>query len=44
MVEDALDVLLMEDGSGALFDDMDESMPAETAASSGGEFFGMVHA
>ena len=44
MEDDALDVLLMEDGSGALFDDMDESMPGETAANSGGEFFGMVTA
>lgn len=44
MEEDALDVLLMEDGSGALFDDTDESMPAEGAANSGREFFGMVHA
>ena len=47
MEEDALDVLLMEDCGGALFDDMDESMPAEGAegaANSGGEFFGMIDA
>jgi hypothetical protein len=44
MEDDALDMLLMEDGGGALFDDTDESMPAETAANSGGEFFGMIDA
>lgn len=44
MEDDALDMLLMEDCGGALFDDTDESMPAEGAANSGREFFGMVHA
>ena len=44
MEADALDMLLMEGGGGALFDDTDESMPAEGAANSGREFFGMVHA
>ncbi len=44
MEDDALDVLLRDGGGGSLFDDTDESMPAEGAANSGGEFFGMVHA
>ena len=44
MEDDALDMLLMEDGGGALFDDTDESMPAEGAANSGREFFGMIDA
>lgn len=44
MEDDALDMLLMEDGSGALFDDTDESMPAEGAANSGREFSGMIDA
>jgi hypothetical protein len=44
MEDDALDVLLMEGGGGALFDDTDELMPAEGAANSGGEFFGMIDA
>ena len=44
MEDDALDMLRMEDCGGALFDDTDESMPAEPAANSGGQFFGMIDA
>mmetsp|Transcript_124690 Transcript_124690/g.302834 ORF Transcript_124690/g.302834 Transcript_124690/m.302834 type:complete len:598 (-) Transcript_124690:146-1939(-) len=43
MEDDALDMLL-RDGGGNLFDNMDDSMLAEAAANSTGEFFGMVNA
>ena len=43
MEDDALDMLL-RDGGGNLFDNMDDSMLAEAAANSAGEFFGMVNA